>query len=71
MDKAKYIQEALRRLGDRDVYSELRDDPHQRIAEIINNRVRKLCYDGYIDDKTLDYLLINSNPKAPRVYLLP
>ena len=71
MDKVKYIEEALKQLGDCDVYTELRDDPTQRIAEIINTRVHKLCYAGYIDHKTLDYLLINSNPKAGRFYLLP
>ena len=64
----KDIQEALRQLGDRNVYTELEQDPTQHISQVINDRIRKLNRDGYIDDKTLDYLLINGNPKAGRFY---
>lgn len=34
-------------------------------------RIRRLNSSVYIDDKTLDYLSVNSNPRAGRFYLLP
>ncbi|EDO44192.1 predicted protein [Nematostella vectensis] len=51
MDKDKYIQEALRQLGEQEVYKETKD--------LTQYRVRKLSADRFIDDKTLDYLIIN------------
>jgi len=38
---------------------------------IVNDRIQKVFDDGYIDEKTLDYLLVNSNPRAGRFFLLP
>ena len=53
------------------MYRETPTDLTQQIAEMVNDRIRKLLGDGYIDDKTLDYLLVNSTPRAGRFYLLP
>ena len=71
MDKDTYVNEAFWQLGDREVYKETPTDLTQQIAEMVNDRIRKLLGDGYIDDKTLDYLLVNSTPRARRFYLLP
>lgn len=38
---------------------------------MVNDRVRKVFYDGHIDDKALDYPLINGKPRVGRFYLLP
>ena len=71
MDRDRYVNEAFRQLVDREVYRETPTDITQQIAEMVNNIIKKLSGDGYIDDKTLDYLLINSTPRAGRFYLLP
>ena len=71
MDSETYINEAFRQLGDREVYRETPTDLTQQITEMVNDRIKKLSGDGYIDDKTLDYLLVNSTPRAGRFYLLP
>ena len=71
MDKENYMNEAFRQLGDRSVYRETPEDLTQHISKLVNERIRKLFSDGHIDDKTLDYLLVNSNPRAGRFYLLP
>ena len=67
MDRDTYNNEAFRQLRDREVYRETPTDLTQQIAD----RIRKLLGDGYIDDKTLDYLLVNSTPRAGRFHLLP
>ena len=71
MDKENYMNEAFRQLGDHSVYRETPEDLTKHIYQIVNERIRKLFSDGHIDDKTLDYLLVNSNPRAGRFYLLP
>ena len=71
MDKDIYINEAFRQLGDCNVYRETPVDLTQQISKIVNDRIKKIFDDGYIDEKTLDYLLVNSNPRAGRFYLLP
>lgn len=38
---------------------------------MVNDRIRQLSNDGSISDKTLEYVLINSKPRAGRFYLLP
>ena len=53
------------------MYRETPTDLTQQMAEMVNDRIRKLLGDGYIDDKTLDYLLVNSTPRAGKFYLLP
>ena len=47
------------------------DDPTAEMIEKINGRVNRLRGDGDISDSTPDYLLINSDTKAGRFYLLP
>ena len=71
MDRDQYINEAFRQLVDPDVYRETPVDITQQISKIVNDRIKKVFDDGYIDEKTLDYLLVNSNPRAGRFYLLP
>ena len=71
MDKDIYIQEGFRQRGDQTVNRETGNDLTQQISEIVNERIRKLYSDGFISDKTLDYLLINTKPRAGRFYLLP
>ena len=73
MDKENYMNEAFRQLhvGDRSVYRETPEDLTQHISKLVSERIRKLFSDGHIDDKTLDYLLVNSNPRVGRFYLLP
>ena len=71
MDRDRYIKEAFRQLEDPNVYRETPVDITQHISKIVNDRIKKVCDEGYIDEKTLDYLLVNSNPRAGRFYLLP
>jgi len=71
INRDTYNNEAFRQLGYREVYREMPTDLTQQIAEMVNDRIRKLLGDGYIDDKTLDYFLVNSTPRARRFYLLP
>ena len=51
------------------MYKETPKDLTQQIAEMMNDRIRKLLGDGYIDDKTLDYLLVNSTPEGPEGFI--
>ena len=71
MDRDRYINEAFRQLGDPNIYRETPVDINQQISKIVNDRIKKVFDDGYIDEKTLNYLLVNSNPRAGRFYLLP
>ena len=71
IDRDTYVNEAFRKLGDREVCKETPTDLTQQIAEMVNDRISKLLADGYTDDNTLDYLLVNSTPWVGRVYLVP
>ena len=71
MDRERYVGEAMRQLDDKDVYVPLTNDPTEEMIDIINERTRRLHGDGYISDLTLQYLLINSDARAERFYLLP
>ena len=71
MDREKYVSEAMRQLNDKEVYIPLTKDPTEEMIETINGRVNRLHRDGYIKDSTLQYLLINSDARAGRFYLLP
>ena len=71
INRDTYNNEAFRQLGYREVYRVMPTDLTQQITEMVNDRIRKLLGDGYIDDKTLDYFLVNSTPRARRFYLLP
>ena len=71
MDKEVYIREAMRQLGDQEVYTSLDEDPTRNMVEEINDRIRE-CYEkGHIDKGTRDYLLANEKSKPGRFYLLP
>ena len=70
MDREKYDDEAMRQLNDRDVYIPLKKDPTPKMIKKINARINRL-HGGYISDSTLRYLLINSDVRAGRFYLLP
>lgn len=65
MDKEKYVNKAFRQLGDHDVYREAPVDLTQEISKIVNERIKKVFQEGYIDEKTLDYLSV-SNARAGR-----
>ena len=67
----RYINVAFRQLGDHNDYRETPVILTQQISKIVNDRIKKVFVDGYIDEKTLDYLLVNSNPRAGCFYLLP
>ena len=41
------------------------------IYRAVNDRVKRLHDEGHINDSTLDYLLINSDARAGKFYLLP
>ena len=71
MDRKKYVDEAMRQLNDKDVYITLKKDPTAEMIKKINARINRLHGDGYISDSTLQYLLINSDVRAGRFYLLP
>ena len=71
VDRVRYVGEAMRQLNDKDVYIPLNKDPTAEMIELINGRIRRLHGDGYISDSTRQYLLINSDARAGRFYLLP
>ena len=71
MDREKYVDEAMRQLNDENVYIPLKKDPTAEMIKKINARINTLHDDGYISDSTLQYLLINSDARAGRFYLLP
>ena len=48
----------------------LKKDPAADMINKINARINTLHGDGYISDSTLQYLLINSDARARRFYLL-
>ena len=60
----------MRQLNDKDVYIPLNKDPKEEMIEIINGRIHILHRDGCISYSTLEYLLINSDVRAGRFYLL-
>ena len=71
MDRVRYVEEGMRQLADGKVYVSLESDPTADMIKKINERVHKACLDGHISESTLEYLMINSNAKAGRFYLLP
>ncbi|XP_071150518.1 uncharacterized protein [Mytilus edulis] len=70
MDKTAYIQEAERQLSDARFYQKLDSDPTTSFSRDITNSLVEMHADGFIDDKTLEYLK-PENPKPGRFYLLP
>ena len=71
LDRDKYVAEAVRQLSDEEIYIPLANDPTKDMIDKINGRLKRLHHDGYINHSTLDYLLINSDARAGRFYLLP
>lgn len=71
MDREIYIAEGKRQLSDAKVYKKLPRDPTMEMRDLVNKKLEQLHDKGYINDETLDYLLVDSNTKAGRYYLLP
>ena len=71
MHRKKYVDEAMRQLNDKEVSIPLKKNPTAEMMKKINARINRLHGDGYISDSTLQYLLINSDARAGRFYLLP
>ena len=69
-DREDYIREAEDQLGDPDVYLPLDNDPYDILHNVINQAMGTIRQRGNVDDKTLEYLMVN-NPKLGRFYLLP
>ena len=59
----------MRQLNDTDVDVPL--DPTKEKIKRVNDIVKRLHDEGHINDSTLAYLLINSDTRAGRFYLLP
>ena len=64
-DWEDYVKEAESQLGDAAVYSKLDNDPSDHLHSVVNQAVGKVRERGDIDDKTLEYLMVN-NPKLGR-----
>ena len=62
---------SVSQLNDRDVYVSLEQDPTKEMIKKVNDRVKRLHDERHINDSTLDYLLINSDARAGKFYLLP
>ena len=69
-DKEDYILEACNHLGDANVYLKLDGDPSESLQKLINDTISIIRERGDIDEKTLEFFLVN-NPKLGRFYLLP
>ena len=69
-DREDYIMEAENQLGDPAVYLPLGNDPSNTLHNVIDQAMGRIRQRGDVDDKTLEYLMVN-NPKLGRFYLLP
>ena len=69
-DREDYLLEADNHLLDRRFYSECPNDPMNTLSDKIKRTLREIRNKGGIDNKTLDYLMVN-NPRLGRFYLLP
>ena len=69
-DREDYIMEAESQLGDPAVYLPLGNDPSNTLHNVIDHAMGRIRQRGDVDDKTLEYLMVN-NPKLGRFYLLP
>ena len=61
-DREDYIQEAEGQLGDSEVYCKLDSDPSGQLHQIITYALDIIRDRGDIDEKTLEYLMVN-NPR--------
>ena len=70
MDKSAYIREAERQLSDDRFCNKSDKDPTKQFSDEITNELNNMYDYGYIDEKTLKYLIPDSS-KPGRFYLLP
>ena len=70
LDSEDYIAEAQRQLSDERFYRKLDHDPTKEHEEAVCKTLYKMHDGGFIDDKTLEYLLPDHS-KPGRFYLLP
>ena len=61
-DREDYIREAEDQLGDPDAYLPLDNDPSDILHNVINQAMGRIRQRGDVDNKTLEYLMVN-NPK--------
>ena len=69
-DREDYILEAINQLGDSNVYIKLDSNPSEHLQKVIDDAISIIRERGDMDEKTLEYFLVN-NPKLGRFYLLP
>ena len=70
MDRTWYIDECNRQLNDPKFYKKEDGDITNLIQERVTTYVQRMLKDGYIDEKTKQYL-IQTNVKPGRFYILP
>ena len=69
-DVSDYIEEANRQLSNRTVYKKVEENPTSLHAAYVDNTIEGLKLQGHLDEKMANQLK-TSNPKTPRLYLLP
>jgi len=69
-DREDYLREAERQLSDSEVYEKCESDPLPALQTKISKLLKNIKGKKEIDDKTLNYLMVN-NPRLGRFYLLP
>ena len=70
MDRTWYVDECNRQLNDPKFYKKQDGDITNQIQERVTTYVQRMLKDGYIDEKTKQYL-IQTNVKPGRFYILP
>ena len=70
MDKSWYIDECNRQLNDAKFYRQLDGDITDTIQQRVTVYIERMFNDGYIDEKTITYL-VQTNVKPGRFYILP
>ena len=68
-DRGDYLKVASKKLEDKDVYEEVRNDP-SNLINIIMRALEKIRIRGDFSNDTLNYFAVK-NPKFARFYLLP
>lgn len=69
-DVDDYIKEATRQLSDRKFYKKVEENPTSLHAALVDNAIDGLKLQGHLEEKMANKLK-TSNPKTPRLYLLP
>ena len=69
-DREDYLKEAENHLSDDSTYSVCNEDPLQELQSLISRVLKDVRSRNDIDDKTLEYLMVN-DPRLGRFYLLP